>query len=125
MDPIANMFSTIKNNMAAGNEQAIVPHSKIKVDILNILEKKNIISGYEILEEKTRKMVKILIRKNQTLCHLKRISKPGRRVFIKSSDIKAPLSGLGFVIVSTSKGILTGSEARKIGVGGELICEVW
>lgn len=125
MDPIADMLATIRNNMAVGNDQALVSHSKLKVAILELLKKKQIIIGFEVTAEGNRKLINITVKNSHIPCHLKRISKPGRRVFVKSRDIKAPLAGLGFVIVSTPKGVITGSEARKIGVGGELICEVW
>ncbi|MCX6810826.1 MAG: 30S ribosomal protein S8 [Candidatus Berkelbacteria bacterium] len=125
MDPIADMLTTIRNNMAAGNEQALVPHSKLKLAVLELLKLKQIIDGFEVEEIEFKKMIKVSVKRSNILPHLKRISKPGRRVFVKAKDIKAPLSGLGFVIVSTPKGILTGAQAKKIGVGGELICEVW
>jgi len=125
MDPIADMLTTIRNNMAAGNEQALVPHSKLKLAVLELLKLKQIIADFEIEEIEFKKMIKVTVKRSNILPHLKRISKPGRRVFVKAKDIKAPLSGLGFVIVSTPKGVLTGAQAKKIGVGGELICEVW
>ena len=125
MDPIADMLSTIKNNMAAGNDQAVISHSKIKVAILELLKAKRIIENFEISADGSKKVITILVNREKSTVHLRRISKPGRRVFAKSADIKAPLSGLGFVIVSTPKGVLTGAQAKKIGVGGELICEVW
>jgi len=125
MDPIADMFATIKNNMAAGNDQAEVSYSKVKVAILELLKIKQIILGFEVASEESRKYIKISVNRSIKPCHLKRISKPGRRVFVKSKDIRSPLSGLGFVIVSTPRGLLIGSEARKFGLGGELICEVW
>ncbi len=125
MDPIADMLTTIRNNMAVGNDKAQVSHSKLKAAILELLKKKQVIDDFEITTEGARKLITIIVKQNHFPCHLKRISKPGRRVFVKSKDVKAPLSGLGFVIISTPKGVLTGSEAKKIGVGGELICEVW
>lgn len=125
MDPIADMLTTIRNNMAAGNDRALVLHSNLKLAILELLEKKQIIEGLKITEDGSRKLIDISLVTSRNPFHMKRISKPGRRVFVKSDDIKAPLAGLGFVIISTPKGVLTGSEARKIGVGGELICEVW
>ncbi|MEI8061551.1 MAG: 30S ribosomal protein S8 [Candidatus Berkelbacteria bacterium] len=125
MDPIADMLTTIRNNMAVGNDQAIIPHSKLKVAILELLAKKQIIDGLEITTEGSRKLISIAVKRRNIPYHMKRISTPGRRVFVKAKDIKAPLSGLGFVIVSTPKGVLTGAEAKKTGVGGELICEVW
>lgn len=125
MDPIADMLTTIRNNMAAGNDQAVIRHSKLKVAILELLKKKQIIEDFEVTTEEFKKQIAITVKRSHVPPHLKRISKSGRRVFVKAKDIKAPLSGLGFVIVSTPKGVLTGSEAKKIGVGGELICEVW
>jgi len=125
MDPIADLLSTIKNAMAARKEHIRVSYSKIKSEICGILKIKSVIGDFEVIEEEGRKYIDITVIVGGSDLHLKRISKPGRRVYVKSKDIKAPLSGLGFVIVSTPKGIVTGAQARKSGLGGELICEVW
>jgi small subunit ribosomal protein S8 len=125
MDPIADLLSTIKNAMAARKEHVSVRYSKIKAEICGILKLKSIISDFEIREEGTHKYIDITVDITGTNLHLKRISKPGRRVYLKAKEIKAPLSGLGFLIVSTPKGIVTGAQAKKFGFGGEVICEVW
>ncbi|PIU24282.1 30S ribosomal protein S8 [Candidatus Berkelbacteria bacterium CG08_land_8_20_14_0_20_39_8] len=125
MDPIADMFATIRNNMVAGNDRAIVRYSKVKMAILELLKKRQIVTNFSESNETGRKNIEIILNNRRTSCHIKRISKPGHRVFVKSKDIRSPLAGLGFVIISTPKGVITGTEARKIGVGGELICEVW
>lgn len=125
MDPIADMLTTIRNNMAAGKSEAVFAYSKVKVALLDILLKKGIIAGYKVEAVDNKKFINCQVITGRAPYHMKRISKPGRRIYVKSNDIKNPLSGLGFIIVSTPKGLLTGSEARKNGLGGELICEVW
>lgn len=125
MDPIADMLTTIRNNMAAGKTDAVFGYSKVKVSLLDILQAKGIVSSYKIDTEDNKKFVTCQIITGRKPYHLKRISKPGRRIYVKSKDIKHPLAGLGFTIISTPKGLLTGIQAKKIGLGGELICEVW
>jgi len=125
MDPIADMLTTIRNNMAAGKSDAVFGYSKLKVAVLDILQKKGIVLGYKVETEDNKKHIVCNIVTGRAPYHMKRISKPGRKIYVKSKDIKSPLSGLGFIIISTPKGLLTGSEAKKVGLGGELICEVW
>ncbi|TSC95290.1 MAG: small subunit ribosomal protein S8 [Candidatus Berkelbacteria bacterium Athens1014_28] len=125
MDPIANLLTSIRNGIASGCDSISVADSKIKVAICAILRSKGVISNFEIKEEAGKKFLHIDICSVSKKFHLKRISKPSRKVYIKSKNLKSPLSGFGFYILSTPKGIITDREARKIGVGGELICEIW
>lgn len=124
MDPIAEMLVTIKNCQAARKETAIVCYSKIKEAICKILVSKQIISGFQVSEKENRKVINILLT-GANIRHLKRISKPGRRVYIKAKKIRIPLSGLGYMLISTPSGVIESREARKLGLGGEVICEVW
>ena len=124
MDPIAEMLTTIRNCQAARKEKAEVSYSKVKEAICKILRDIQIISEFDVKEQENRKVLCISVAKSG-IRHLKRISKPGRRVYIKSKDIRSPLSGSGYLIISTPRGMVEGREAKKLGLGGEVICEVW
>lgn len=124
MDPISEMLTSIRNGQMARKDNAVVCYSKVKEAICKILLSKKIISGYKVTEEEKRKVIDISLNM-ANIRHLRRISKPGRRVYIKAKDIKIPLSGLGYTVISTPRGVIEGREARKLGLGGEVICEVW
>lgn len=125
MDQIADLLSRIKNASLAGKSEITVSFSKVKEAILNILKNEGFLKSFDILEEGNKKMLKVVISSSKVPTHLRQISKPGRRIYIKNREIPKPLRGLGTVIVSTSTGIITGREAIKKGIGGELICEIW
>lgn len=125
MDPISNMIAAIKNAMMARKQRVETAYSKINSSICQILKDKNVIAEFKVEEIEGKKRIVILTKEDSKLYHIKRLSKPGHRVYVKSNDIPRPLSGYGFVIISTSKGVTIGNEARKLGLGGELICEVW
>jgi small subunit ribosomal protein S8 len=129
MDPIANMFSSIKNSLASNRDDLVVNYSKIKKNILDNFKLNQYIYDYKIIEEKnTRKKIKIILKNSNlknTISHLKRISKPGLRVYVGYSDIPRVLGGFGDVVLSTPKGILNGKTAKKLKIGGEIICEVY
>lgn len=124
-DPIADLLTRIRNAFKAEKENTIVPYSRLKMDIVEILEKQGFIEGHKLLQDKKIKNIKILIPKSRKFLTLTRISKPGRRVFKKAEEITSSLNGLGIYIVSTSKGVMTGEEARNQKIGGELLCEVY
>lgn len=129
MDPIANMFSSIKNSLASNKDELIINYSKIKKNILDNFISNKYIYDYKIVEEKnTRKKIKIILKNNNvnnTISHLKRISKPGLRVYVGYNEIPRVLGGFGDVVLSTPKGILNGKTAKKLKIGGEIICEVY
>ncbi len=124
-DPIADLLTRIRNALNAHHETLSVPHSKIKESILKILKDKKFIMGYEVQEEGGMKVLEIQLQEGMTELTLKRISKPGQRIYIKTDELKSIKSGLGIQIISTSKGLMDGSSARKQKLGGELICEVY
>lgn len=124
MDPIAEMLTTIRNCQAARKESAEVCYSKVKEAICKIFLEKQIISGYKVEDPVSGKIINISLA-GANIRHLKRISKPGRRVYTKAKDIRIPLSGLGYLIISTPRGVVESREARKLGLGGEIICEIW
>ncbi|MFA7253551.1 MAG: 30S ribosomal protein S8 [Patescibacteria group bacterium] len=127
MDQIADLLTRIKNSSAIGKYEITLPYSKMKEAILNILKAEGFIQSYEMVADKDngKSTLTVIISRTKTPSHLKQISKPGRRVYAKNAEIPMPLRGLGTVVISTSKGVITGKEARKGGFGGELICEIW
>lgn len=124
-DPIADLLTRIRNAVSAKHETTVVPYSKLKVSILEVLKKQKLINGYK--QEKDGNHMILLVNLNTELkkLNLKRVSKPGQRIYLKKSDIKPVLNGYGVSVISTPRGVMTGDEARKNGVGGELICEIW
>lgn len=128
-DPISDFMTRLKNACLAKNEQFSAPHSKIKVEIARILKEEGYIWGYEEEGEGINKT--IIVKTKYTpegkslVQEVKRCSKPGRRQYVASADIPRVLNGLGIAIVSTSHGLMTGAQARKKSIGGELIALVW
>ncbi len=129
-DPIADMLTRIRNANTAKHDTVDVPASKMKIAIADILLDEGYIAKYDIVEDGTFKTIHITLKygadKNEkVISGLKRISKPGLRVYAGSEDMPKVLGGLGTAIVSTNKGVITDKEARKLGVGGEVLCFVW
>lgn len=128
-DPIADMLSRIRNANNARHKSVDVPCSNIKKEIARILLDEGYIKGYDVVEDDKQGMIKIDLKYSQdgerVISGLKRISKPGLRVYVKCDDVPKVLGGLGIAIISTSKGIITDKMARQEKVGGEIICYVW
>jgi small subunit ribosomal protein S8 len=128
-DPIADMLARLRNAIQAHHERVEVPTSKVKVEIARILKSEGFISNYKVMDDGVRTMLRIYLKyssEGEPVIHgIERISRPGRRVYRTKSDIPRVLGGLGLSIVSTSRGVLSGSEAIKTGVGGEVLCQVW
>ncbi len=128
MDTISDMLIRIKNAQAVGHQTVNVPYSKIKYNLAKILEKEKMIQKSELWGKKIRKAIKIELKYNQgkpAISGLKRMSKLGQRIYLKKNQIKPVKQGYGFLIVSTPQGLMTGEEAQKKGIGGEVICQVW
>jgi small subunit ribosomal protein S8 len=128
-DPIADMLTRIRNAAAVNHSQVIVPHSKVKEAIANTLKKEGYIEDFTVRPTPTNQgEIEIKLRyKGQlsTITKIERVSKPGRRIYVKSKNIEPILSGYGISIISTSKGIMSGKEAAHHKLGGELICHIW
>ena len=129
-DPIADMLTRIRNANSARHTTVDIPSSRMKVAIADILIREGYVKGYEILEDGAKKTLRLTLKygkdKNEkVISGLKRISKPGLRVYAGVEDIPKVLGGLGCAIVSTNSGIITDKEARKLGVGGEIVAFIW
>ena len=129
-DPIADMLTRIRNANAAKHDTVDIPVSKMKIAIANILLDEGYIAKYELTGEGVQQMIHVTLKygkdKNEKIISgIKRISKPGLRVYAGSDEMPKVLGGLGIAIISTSKGLITDKEARKLGVGGEVVCYVW
>ena len=128
-DPIADMLTRIRNAQTARHETVNIPDSKTKRAIANILLNEGYISNVEVIEDKVQNEIKITLKyaenNKKVMSGLKRISKPGLRVYAGVEELPRVLNGLGIAIISTSKGIVTDREARKLGLGGEVLAYVW
>ena len=128
-DPIADMLTRIRNAIMARHDFVLVPASRMKLSIARILKEEGFISDYEVLRGKLQRVIKIHLRyseKNQPLLSgLERASKPGLRVYVQRQEIPRVYGGTGIAIVSTSKGVMTGQQAWRRGLGGELLCYIW
>ena len=129
-DPIADMLTRIRNANTAKHDTVDVPASKMKIAIADILVDEGYITKYDLVEDGNFKTMRITLKygadtNEKVISGLKRISKPGLRVYANSEDMPKVLGGLGTAIVSTNKGVITDKEARKLGVGGEVLCFVW
>jgi len=129
-DPIADMLTRIRNANMARHTTVDVPSSRVKTSIAAILQKEGYIKGYEVVQDGVKKTMRITLKygrnkNDKVIAGIKRISKPGLRVYASCEDLPKVLNGLGCAIVSTNKGIVTDREARSLGVGGEVIAFVW
>jgi len=127
-DPIADLLTRIRNAHIAGHSQVTVPSSRMKVEIVRILENEGYIDGFTVREDGRQGAIEIELRYidgRQAVTGLERVSRPGRRVYCDKKGIPRVLNGLGITILSTSKGVMTGSACRAAGVGGEVLCNVW
>lgn len=133
-DPIADMLARIRNATTARHQRVDVPGSKLKVEIARILRTEGYIQGYKVLEvgpdaPGPRTTIRIFLkygpRGERVISGIHRVSRPGRRVYFRRDDVPPVLAGLGTNILTTSRGVMTGREAQKAGVGGEVLCNVW
>lgn len=128
-DPIADMFTRIRNGLNAKHEQVLVPASRIKESIAKILAEEGFLAGVETAGEGKNKSIVIKLKytasKKSVISELLRVSKLGRRVYVTKDEIRSVKQGRGIAVLSTSKGVMKDSDAKKNGLGGELICTVW
>lgn len=128
-DPVADLLTRIRNANSAGHDQVEVPASRLIVEIIKILQSEGFIKTHELVKDKAQSRAKIALKygphKEKVITNLKRVSRPGLRVYSKRGDLPRVLGGLGIAIISTSRGVITDREARRLHVGGEILCYVW
>ena len=128
-DPIADMLNRIRNAIQAQEVSVDIPASAVKAEIARILKSEGFVAKYELLTKRNRKIIRVTIKyrpdKKSVITTLKRVSTPGRHIYVDKNSIPKILRGFGVAILSTPKGILTDAEARKLKVGGEVLCYVW
>jgi small subunit ribosomal protein S8 len=127
-DPIADMLTRIRNAVLARHEFTLVPSSRMKLSIAKILREEGFIRDYEVLKGQQQRVIKIYLKyteKEPVICGLKRISKPGLRIYVQRKEIPRVYGGTGIAIISTPKGVMIGQQAWRQGLGGEMLCYVW
>lgn len=128
-DPIADMLTRIRNALMARHRQVLVPGSKMKIAMARILKQEGFIRHFDVSKQGPQPVLRIILKYDEdgtpVLRGLKRMSKPGRRIYSNRQDVPWVRSGLGVAMLSTSKGVMTDRQARQLGVGGEVICYVW
>ena len=133
-DPIADMLTRVRNAAAAGKSVVAIPNSKLKSELARILVEEGYIASYEVVDGKSEvsKVLQLKLKyigerrhRRSLITGIQRVSRPGCRVYTSKKEIAWVLSGIGIAILSTPKGVMTGHRARKIGVGGEILCKVW
>jgi small subunit ribosomal protein S8 len=128
-DPISDLLTRIRNGLIARKSFVLVPSSKLKVAVTQVLLEEGFIQGYEVTKDRPQPNLRVWLKydkdRKPVLSGLKRISKPGQRVYKGRHDLPWVLSGLGVAVVSTPKGVMTSREARRLGMGGEVLCYVW
>jgi small subunit ribosomal protein S8 len=128
-DPIADLLTRIRNGARAKHPRVDIPASKLKVEIARILKDEGYLANFKLVEEKGKKTLRVFLRytpdRRSVITDLKRISRPGSRRYAGKADIRQVVGGMGISIMSTPRGLMTGQEARKENLGGEVLCEVW
>jgi len=128
-DPVADFLARIRNAIRARHPKLDVPASKLKLEMARILKEEGYVANYKAVEEEGRKLLRVYLKygdnNDAAISNLARVSRPGCRVYVGRNEIPRVLGGLGIVILTTPKGVMTGSQARKQGVGGEVLCQVW
>lgn len=133
-DPISDMLTRVRNSVMTGQSLVAMPSSKIKVEIARILKEEGFIEAFELVDEDqpTKKTLRLKLKyvgerrqRRPVITGLERVSRPGRRIYTRRTEIPWVLSGIGIAIISTPKGVMTGQRARQLGVGGEILCKVW
>ena len=128
-DPIADMLTRIRNASSARHEKVLVPRSRLKIRIAEVLKEEGFIKGYRVVNEKNSSRLRISLKSTPETGYaikgIRRMSRPGRRLYVGKDEIPTVKNGFGIAIVSTSRGVMTGEKAKKLSIGGELLCEIW
>lgn len=130
VDPISDMLTRIRNAARGRQPRVDMPASRLKIEIARILKEEGYVSTYKVVEEtKAKKTLRVFLKytpgRRNVISDLQRVSRPGRRVYVGKTEIKSVMGGTGISIVSTPQGLMTGHAARRAGIGGEILCEVW
>jgi small subunit ribosomal protein S8 len=128
-DPIADMLTRIRNGLSVRKRYVIIPSSKLKLELARVLKAEGFIDHFDVTKDRPQPMLRLHLKyaegNEAVITGLQRVSKPGRRVYVKREDIPLVMSGMGIAVLSTSHGIMTGKKAHRVGVGGEVLCYVW
>lgn len=131
-DPIADMLTRVRNALEREHATVAMPHSKAKEAVAQVLKDEGYIVDYQVVAQQPRDILQLELKyvggrrdRRSVITGLERVSKPGRRVYVSKKEIPWVLSGMGIAILTTSRGVMTGQQARRVGVGGEVICRVW
>ena len=131
-DPIADMLTRVRNGLHRQHPSVSMPHSNVKVAIAQVLKEEGYIEDFKVLSQKPRDVLQLDLKyiggrrdRRAVITGIERVSKPGRRIYVGKNEIPWVLSGMGIAILTTSRGIMTGQKARRLGEGGEVICKVW
>ena len=128
-DPIADLLTRIRNSIMVKQKELSIPSSRVKVEIAKVLKEEGYITNFKVIDDSKQGVLKIILKytkdNESVITGLKRVSKPGCRIYCRQDSIPKVLAGLGIVVVSTSKGITTGRKCEESGVGGEVLCKIW
>ena len=131
-DPIADMLTRIRNALMREHATVSIPHSKLKEEIARVLVEEGFVESFQVLPEVPRPALLLKLKyvgdrrhRQSVITDLERVSKPGRRIYVGRDDIPWVLNGMGIAVLTTSRGVMTGQRARRVGVGGEVLCKVW
>ena len=128
-DPIADMLTRIRNGMNARHHKVDIPGSKVKIELARILKEEGYVGNYRVANDNKKQVLKVYLKyrpdRKPVITRLTRVSKPGRRVYVNSRSIPKVIGGMGVCVLTTSRGVMTGREARKRRVGGEVLCTVY
>ena len=131
-DPIADMLTRIRNAVERQHQSVSMPHSRIKESLATVLKEEGYIADYEVLPEQPQPVLRVQLKyigdrrtRHSVISGLERVSKPGRRVYVGKTEIPWVLNGMGIAVLTTSRGVMTDSKARRLGVGGEILCRIW
>lgn len=128
-DPISDMLTRIRNGLAAHHHKVDIPGSKVKIELARILKEQGYVANYRVANDDNKQIIKVYLKyrpdHKPVISKIDRVSKPGRRVYADSQNIPRVIGGMGICVVTTSKGVMTGKDAKKQGVGGEVLCTVY
>lgn len=128
-DPIADMLTRIRNGMAARHHKVEIPGSKVKIELARILKEEGYVANYRVATDNNKKTLKVYLKyrpdNRPVITRLTRVSKPGRRVYVDAQRIPRVIGGMGVSVLTTSRGVMTGRQAKGLGIGGEVLCTVY